>query len=208
MTQQIDLHGKLHSKQTGTQQPEAIAPTEIQKEVMAVEYEAVNHDAQRRLAERSSLTALPLLAAGSLMSIGGVPGYVLFVYPWLGYLVALWLLHNEISVLRKNYWLRATQEKLGLAWFGFLSQKKTDGAYSTKGIDVERINNRMVVGCEIAVLVVGVIRTVASDPSIFVYAASGVLLCAGLPAIWLTLRADLVSRKRRLTLKSQRNPIS
>jgi hypothetical protein len=177
---------------------------DLQRELLLAEYAVLNTDVQQRLSYRFYLSFGVLTASVSLISVSGVPPEVLLLFPWAVWLVSLWLLHNEISIKRKNTYIREIEASYFPEGQGFLRWKNTITAplLSTKGLDIETVINRILLGCDAGAVAVGAYRLPAtSTPSLLDLSVSGVLLLAALLAVILTARNDFSRRERRLKKK-------
>lgn len=94
------------------------------------EYTAIQADIQRRLSDRFYLTFGTLTVSVSLVGISAVPGIALLIFPWAVWLVSLWMLHNEISIKRKNRYIRTLETHYFPPETGFLRWKDALNGYS------------------------------------------------------------------------------
>jgi len=173
--------------------------SELGRALIVAEFGSLNDDIRRRLDERS-LAIGTFSVAASLIGISIVPGIILVLFPWAVLLVSLWILHNEISVRRKTCYLRLQERRYFPDGGGFLTWKdqNKDPLLSTKGIDIESVQNWLLVGCSAACDAVGALRIWASSPTGLDLITSGVFLAASVVAIALTWRNNMVRREKRL----------
>lgn len=171
---------------------------EAQHNLFIAEYNGLNSDIQRRLSDRFYLTFGVMTVAVSLMSVSGIPGYTLFIFPWACWLVSLWILHNEISIKRKSAYIRRIEADFLPKGYGFLSTKPNSGALSTDKLNIESIINKMIVGCELGTVAIGALRIVTGALSLPILIISGMMFVLALAGIWMTLRNDFARREKRL----------
>lgn len=165
------------------------------------EYTAIQADIQRRLSDRFYLTFGTLTVSVSLVGISAVPGIALLIFPWAVWLVSLWMLHNEISIKRKNRYIRTLETHYFPPETGFLRWKdalKGDRLLSTDGLDIETIINRMLIGCDTGVLTLGTLRIWNEHPTtIAEWILASLFFVLALVAIGLTMRADFARREKK-----------
>lgn len=171
--------------------------TPFEEQWLLAEYPALNADIQRRLIERAGLVSLALTATGLLGSFSGIPGEVLLAAPWVLWRIALWMLHNEVSIRKKTAYLREIEAKYFPSGAGFLTWKKgiSSPLLSTKGLNIESILVSILVSCQIGLILFGAQRVVQGPLTALI--VSGGLAMLAMLAVGLTLRADFARRERK-----------
>ena len=177
---------------------------DVNIEVLTTMLQSLNDDIQRRLGERPIGMAALLTAFATLASTTFTSPVALFIFPWFGFLIALWQLHNEISVQRKTYHMRMIERDF-VGKYSFLNNKPTTGLLSTKDLPIEAIFNLLIVGCEIAALLIGIARLFTGPVDVITLVTSSVLAFSDLFAIWLTVRCEYGRRARRLRKRAHSN---